>query len=130
LDRGARLVELLKQPQYKPMPIELEVMVIYAGTKGYLDDVPLNRVQNFQDQFLQYVQTNAADLRSGLEQKRELSDDLENKLKQALTEFKSKVWKAYRFPSFTRKESGRDERSSWPLFFRSRFGRNRSAHVR
>jgi F-type H+-transporting ATPase subunit alpha len=94
LDRGARLVELLKQPQYKPMPTEVEVMVIYAGTKGYLDDVPVNRVGEFQNQFLQYVETNAADLRSGLAQKRELSDDLENRLKQALTDFKSKVWKA------------------------------------
>ena len=53
LDRGARLVELLKQPQYKPMPVEQEVMVIYAGTKGFLDDVPLNRVQEFQNSFLQ-----------------------------------------------------------------------------
>ena len=49
LDRGSRLVELLKQPQYKPMPVEQEVMVIYAGTKGYLDDVPVNRVQEFQN---------------------------------------------------------------------------------
>src|SRR5689334_1309207 len=55
LDRGARLVELLKQPQYKPMPVEQEVMAIYAGTKGYLDDVPVNRVLEFQNEFLQYV---------------------------------------------------------------------------
>src|SRR3954464_1075131 len=48
LDRGARLVELLKQPQYRPMQIEQEVIMIYAGTKGYLDDVPLNRIQDFQ----------------------------------------------------------------------------------
>ncbi len=44
LDRGARLVELLKQPQYRPMPVEQQVMVIYAGTKGFLDDVPLSRI--------------------------------------------------------------------------------------
>src|SRR5213075_119696 len=55
LDRGARLVELLKQPQYQPMPPEQEVMVIYAGTKGYLDDVPVNRVQEFQNKFLEFV---------------------------------------------------------------------------
>src|SRR5919112_3405903 len=48
LDRGARLVELLKQPQYRPMGFEQQVLVIYAGTKGYLDDVPVNRVQEFQ----------------------------------------------------------------------------------
>ena len=55
LDRGARLVELLKQPQYRPMPVEQEVMVIYAGTKGYLDDVPLNRIAEFQTAYLTYV---------------------------------------------------------------------------
>src|SRR6185295_17262494 len=61
LDRGARLVELLKQPQYKPMSVEQQVMVIYAGTKGpaenttFLDDVPVNRVQEFQGAFLAYV---------------------------------------------------------------------------
>src|SRR5438445_3332834 len=55
LDRGARLVELLKQPQYRPMPVEQEVMMIYAGTKGYVDDVPLNRIAEFQNAFLAYV---------------------------------------------------------------------------
>jgi F-type H+-transporting ATPase subunit alpha len=94
LDRGARLVELLKQPQYKPMPVEQEVMVIYAGVKGLLDSVPINRIGEFQTQFLQYVDASAADLRSALAEKRELSDDLENKLKQTLNDFKSKVWKA------------------------------------
>jgi F-type H+-transporting ATPase subunit alpha len=93
LDRGARLVELLKQPQYKPMPVEQEVMVIYAGTKGFLDDVPINRVQEFQSGFLQYVDGSVADLRKELGDKKELTDALEGKLKQALNDFKSKVWK-------------------------------------
>src|SRR5881398_1113016 len=55
LDRGARLVELLKQPQYKPMPVDQEVIVIYAATQGYIDDVPLNRIAEFQTAFLAYV---------------------------------------------------------------------------
>ena len=93
LDRGARLVELLKQPQYRPMPMEQEVMVIYAGTKGYLDDVPINRVQEFQKAFLQYVDTTFPQLRSDLAGKRELTDGIENQLKQALSDFKSKAWK-------------------------------------
>jgi F-type H+/Na+-transporting ATPase subunit alpha len=92
LDRGARLVELLKQPQFKPMPMEQEVMVIYAGTKGYLDDVPVNRVQEFQNGFLAYVESSMPDLRRDLAEKRELTDDIENRLKQALTDFKSKGW--------------------------------------
>jgi F-type H+-transporting ATPase subunit alpha len=93
LDRGARLVELLKQPQYKPMSVELEVMVIYAGTKGYLDDVPVNRVQEFQTAFLQYVDTSAADFRTALAEKNELNDEMENRLKQTLNDFKAKAWK-------------------------------------
>src|ERR1700742_2727953 len=87
LDRGARLVELLKQPQYKPIPVEQEVMVVYAGTKGYLDDVPLNRVQEFQTAFLQYVDASASGLRQQLAEKKELSEEIENQLKQALTDF-------------------------------------------
>jgi F-type H+-transporting ATPase subunit alpha len=93
LDRGARLVELLKQPQYKPMPFEQEVMVIYAGTKGFLDDIPVNRVQEFQNAFLSYVDASASDVRKDLAEKRELNDDIENRLKQALNDFKAKAWK-------------------------------------
>ena len=93
LDRGARLVELLKQPQYKPMPIEQEVMVIYAGTQGYLDDVPVARVQEFQNGFLQYVDASYTQLRQQLGGKKELTSELENLLKEALKSFKSTVWK-------------------------------------
>jgi F-type H+-transporting ATPase subunit alpha len=93
LDRGARLVELLKQPQYKPMLVEQEVMVIYAGTKGFLDDVPLNRIADFQNQFLAYVDSSAPDLRRALAEKKDLTDDLENKLKQTLADFKQRMWK-------------------------------------
>jgi F-type H+-transporting ATPase subunit alpha len=93
LDRGARLVELLKQPQYKPMPVEQEVMVVYAGTQGFLDDIPIARVQEFQSAFLQYVDASAADLRSQLADKKELTSDLEKRLKDTLNTFKSSVWK-------------------------------------
>src|SRR3954454_19289111 len=93
LDRGARLVELLKQPQYKPMTMEQEVMIIYAGTKGFIDDVPINRVQEFQTAFLQYVDASAPQLRQQLGAKKELTDELEGQLKQALNDFKSKAWK-------------------------------------
>jgi len=93
LDRGARLVELLKQGQYKPMPVEQEVMVIYAGTQGFMDDVPVSRVQEFQDAFLQYVDSSAAQLRSSLADKKEMTADIEKDLKKALESFKSGVWK-------------------------------------
>jgi F-type H+-transporting ATPase subunit alpha len=92
LDRGARLVELLKQPQYKPMGFEQEVMVIYAGTKGYADDVPVNRVAEFQDKFLAFVDSTFPTLRSELREKRELTEALEGELKKALEQFKKGVW--------------------------------------
>ena len=93
LDRGARLVELLKQPQYRPLPVEQEVMVIYAGTKGYLDDVPVNRIGEFQTEFLKYVDASAANLRRDMVEKKDLTPEIESALKQALTDFKGKVWR-------------------------------------
>jgi F-type H+-transporting ATPase subunit alpha len=94
LDVGARLVELLKQPQYQPMSVEQETMVVYAGTQGYLDDVPVSRVLEFQNKFLAYVDSSASDVRTLLADKKELSSDIEGKLKQALSDFKSKSWKS------------------------------------
>ncbi|MCC7351900.1 MAG: F0F1 ATP synthase subunit alpha [Phycisphaerales bacterium] len=93
LDRGARLVELLKQPQFKPMPMELEVIVIYAGTQGYLDDVAINRVQQFQTELLKYIETSAAGLRKALAEKKELTAEIETQLKQTLADFKEKAWR-------------------------------------
>src|SRR3954465_13397707 len=92
LDRGARLVELLKQPQYRPMPVEQEVMIIYAGTKGYMDDVPLNRIAEFQTAFFAYVDASAVTLRKNLAEKKELTPEFENQLKQALNDFKTSTW--------------------------------------
>jgi F-type H+-transporting ATPase subunit alpha len=94
LDRGARLVELLKQPQYRPMPVEQQVMMIYAGTKGYIDTVPLNRIAEFQDKFLTFIDQQHADMRSKLANKPELTDDIETELKAALDRFKSSMWTA------------------------------------
>jgi F-type H+-transporting ATPase subunit alpha len=96
LDVGARLVELLKQPQYNPMPIEQETIVVYLGTAEdgkYLADVPVSRVLEFQNKFLAYVDSSAADIRALLAEKKELNPEIETKLKQALSDFKSKSWK-------------------------------------
>ena len=60
LDRGARLVELLKQPQYSPLPVERQVVAVWAGTNGYLDDVPVEDVRRFEDEFLDYLRRNRA----------------------------------------------------------------------
>jgi F-type H+/Na+-transporting ATPase subunit alpha len=93
LDRGARLVELLKQPQFKPMSVEQEVMVVYAGTQGFLDDIPISRIGEFQTAFLAFVDGTAADFRAELAAKGELNADSEGKLKQVLADFKGKSWK-------------------------------------
>jgi F-type H+-transporting ATPase subunit alpha len=75
------------------MPVEQEVMVVFAGTQGFLDDVPVNRVQEFQDSFLQYVDSSAPGIRQALQAKPELSKEVEEQLRQALNDFKSKAWK-------------------------------------
>ncbi len=100
LDRGARLVELLKQPQYKPQSVELEVIAIYAATQSpekgqpaYMDDVPVSRIQEFQNGLFQYIATSASQMRDDLASKKELTADIEGKLKAAIGDFKSKVWK-------------------------------------
>ncbi len=93
LDRGARLVELLKQPQYRPMPMEQEVIVIFAGTQGYLDDVPVTRVQEFQTKLLDYINTSAPQVKQNIATKKELSADIEKELREALKNFKASSWK-------------------------------------
>jgi F-type H+-transporting ATPase subunit alpha len=72
--------------------VEQEVMVIYAGTKGYLDDVPVNRIQEFQNAFLTFVDQRHGSLRQTLGEKKELTDSIEAALKQALDEFKRSIW--------------------------------------
>ena len=93
LDRGARLVELLKQPQYRPMPMEREVVVIFAGTQGFLDDVPVNRVAEFQNQLLSHLDATAPQLIRSIADKKELTADVDKELREAIKAFKSSSWK-------------------------------------
>jgi F-type H+/Na+-transporting ATPase subunit alpha len=93
LDRGARLVELLKQPQYQPMRFEQQVIVIYAATQGYLDDIAIPRVQEFQNELLRYIQDNQPSITMDIAEKKELPEQVEQSLKQAISDFKSKHWK-------------------------------------
>ncbi|MDB5325191.1 MAG: synthase alpha subunit [Phycisphaerales bacterium] len=93
LDRGARLVELLKQPQFRPMKVSDEVAVIYAGTKGYLDEVPVTRIGEFQTGFLEYAAASHTETMNNIESQKELTDANEAGLKKALEEYKSRVWK-------------------------------------
>jgi F-type H+-transporting ATPase subunit alpha len=89
LDRGYRMVELLKQPQYQPMDVVDQVMSIYAGSEGYLDTVPIKEVPRWEEQFLDFMKTRKSDVRDLLIKERKLSDAVVTGLKAALTEFKT-----------------------------------------
>jgi F-type H+-transporting ATPase subunit alpha len=88
LDRGARLVELLKQPQYSPYPVERQVVAIWAGTNGYLDDVPLEDVGRFEHDFLDYVQRERSGIYDAIRESKVLSDDTASALKEAIEDFR------------------------------------------
>src|SRR5687767_2827506 len=88
LDRGARTVEVLKQPQYSPMPVEQQVMIIYAVTNGHLDDVPLNRIREWERQFHEYVGARSPKIGEKLRTEKVLSKETEAELKSAIAAFK------------------------------------------
>jgi F-type H+-transporting ATPase subunit alpha len=88
LDRGYRMVELLKQPQYKPYPIEEQIVSIYAGTKGYLDEVPVDKVSEFERLMLDYFRAKAPDVLEAIRETGELSAEVEEKLGRTIEDFK------------------------------------------
>jgi F-type H+-transporting ATPase subunit alpha len=88
LDRGARLVELLKQGQYSPFPVEREVVSVWAGTTGQIDDVPLNDVGRFETDFLDYIARERAGIYDAITQTGDLSDDTVTSLKGAIEDFR------------------------------------------
>ncbi|RJK98153.1 F0F1 ATP synthase subunit alpha [Vallicoccus soli] len=88
LERGARLVELLKQPQYTPFPVEREVVSIWAGTQGKLDDVPVEDVRRFESEFLDYVGREHQGVYDAILETRDLSDDTVAGMERAIEAFK------------------------------------------
>jgi F-type H+/Na+-transporting ATPase subunit alpha len=88
LDRGARLVELLKQPQYSPLPVARQVVSVWAGTAGYLDDVPVEDIGRFEDEFLDYLQRSHAGIYDAIRETGQMSDDTTTALKDAIEEFR------------------------------------------
>jgi len=88
LNRGARLTELLKQPQYAPMPVEKQIVSIYAGTNGYLDDLALNQIGEFERELHKFMDLNHKDLLAAIRQPKGLDDDLRGQMKKALSTFK------------------------------------------
>jgi len=87
LARGARLTELLKQPQYAPMPIEEQVASIYAGTQGFLDSVDVKDVVRYEAAMLSFMRNEKADVLKSIRDSKQLDDDTAAKLKEALTDF-------------------------------------------
>jgi F-type H+-transporting ATPase subunit alpha len=81
LNRGARLTELLKQPQFSPLKVEEQVCVIYAGVNGYLDPIPVNRIRAFEDGLLGTLRNEHADILNAIRDSRDLSDATAGKLK-------------------------------------------------
>ncbi|HWR44367.1 F0F1 ATP synthase subunit alpha [Sporomusa sp.] len=88
LDRGQRMMEILKQPQYVPMPVEEQVMVIYSGINGYLDDVPIEDVTKFEQDFLKFMRSNYAEVAKTIREKKVLDAETEAAIKKAVKEFK------------------------------------------
>src|SRR6476659_8526651 len=88
LSRGARLVEVLKQPQYRPVPVEKQVVIIFAVTNGFLDDVEVPHIRQWERDFLDYLEASHAAILKDIRTKKALDDDLTGKLKAAIAAFK------------------------------------------
>jgi F-type H+/Na+-transporting ATPase subunit alpha len=88
LNRGARMVELLKQPQYQPQPVQEQVSILYAGTRGYLDEIPIEDVRKFETEFLDFMRNSKSDILNAIKTKQVLDDEIEGKLRAAIDEFK------------------------------------------
>jgi len=93
LDRGARLVELLKQPQYKPMPSHEQVASIFAATRGFMDDVPVDSIRKFEDDMLTFMRDTRKDVLDAIKDKKVIDEAVEKALTEAITAFKQ-GWKA------------------------------------
>jgi F-type H+-transporting ATPase subunit alpha len=87
LERGQRLQEILKQPQYEPMSLSDQVMIIFAGTVGYTDGVPVPRVKEYEDQFLRFMGTQHPDVGAAIAREGRISEETEAKLREALEQF-------------------------------------------
>lgn len=89
LAQGVRIKEVLKQPQYKPMPVEYQIIIIYAATKKYLLDIEVDRIGDFEKELFAFIDTKYPELPEGIKEKKVLDDELEALLVKAITEFKS-----------------------------------------
>lgn len=89
LSKGARLTEILKQVQYVPMPVEQQVLTLYAGNNGYMDDIPVVNIKQFEREFLKFVESKYPDITMEIKRAKVMTDTTEDMLKQAIAEFKA-----------------------------------------
>ena len=87
LTRGERLVEILKQPQYQPLPMEKQVTIIFAGTKGFLDKLPVESLRDYEQELYTFIEANEAGIFEELREKQAISPELEEKMKKVLSSF-------------------------------------------
>jgi len=87
LNRGRRLVEILKQPQYQPLPVEKQVAIVYAATKGHLDPVPVEQVRRYEEELYRYLETRAPQVLTNIESKKILDDEIRAALEAAVKDF-------------------------------------------
>ncbi|GAB6065116.1 F0F1 ATP synthase subunit alpha [Aquifex pyrophilus] len=90
INRGLRLVELLKQEPYNPIPVEKQIVLIYAGTHGYLDDIPVEAVRKFEKELYAFLDNERPDILKEISEKKKLDEELEKKIKEALDAFKQR----------------------------------------
>jgi F-type H+-transporting ATPase subunit alpha len=90
LTRGARMVEILKQGQYSPLPVEKQVAIIYAGTNGVLDDLPLDQIRAFEQELYRFLENAHPAILTTIKEKKTIDDDMKGKLNSAIQEFKSR----------------------------------------
>ncbi len=92
LNRGARLTEILKQPPYAPLPVEKQILIIYAGNNGYLDDIEIKHVKKYEEELYGFITGQYPDVLPQIKEKKKIDDELKSKIDKALEEFK-KVFK-------------------------------------
>ncbi|SFM99015.1 F0F1 ATP synthase subunit alpha [Thermodesulforhabdus norvegica] len=93
INRGMRLVELLKQPQYQPMPVEKQIVSLFAGTRGFLDPLPVEKVTEFEQQLHSFIENKYPEIFAEIKEKKEITPELDEKMTKALKEF-SEIFQA------------------------------------
>ena len=89
LERGQRMVEVLKQPPYSPLAVEKQIILIFAGTRGYLDDIEVEKINEFENGLYSFIEAKYADIFEQIRTKKALDKDMEDRLTNALKEYKA-----------------------------------------